>query len=133
MLLVFKLYTKEQLINYLTNELSEYKINNIDEYLMSHIEKDYEVISDILQLNDPYIFIHAVLYKLPLFLAKHKTMPDSYLSRNNFEKAFEAEIIDPLIKSPNQTYNDFKEKISVNNQLNEIQYLIEEKNDINFL
>jgi len=128
------LYPNNELIEFLTDQNAEYQINNIDDYLQSHIKKDYELIGSLLGLEDPCLFIHAVLLKLPTFLAKHKAMPDSFLNRNNFEESFQSELVNPLIASPQATQNQFKGLFSVNNQSNnEIKLLIEEINDANFM
>jgi hypothetical protein len=126
--------SENDLILLLNNQENNFKIESIEKYTMDHIVKDIEVISEILQTNETYIFIHAILYRLPQFLEHFSNrIPDSYEIRNSFEQAFQENLIYPLINSANYSLNEYKKIFSTNaEEVNEIKLLLEESTDLNF-
>jgi hypothetical protein len=135
MMKALEIKTENELLLLLNNQESNFKIENIEQYTMDHIVKDIEIISEILQTNETYIFIHAILYGLPAFLEHFsEEIPLSFEIRNKFEQAFQENLIDPLMNAANYSLNEYKRIFSTNsNEQNEIKLLLDESTDLNFL
>ena len=107
--------------------------SNLLEYLKMHVEKDFDVLSKQLGNNEHYIFIQAILYKLPEFLRTQNQESNTISIRNKFEEAFELTLVEPLLKSVGENIITYKNLLSREEQIDEIKLLLNEATNPEFV
>ena len=122
MLLSLDIYKEVDLKKLLDLELNL----DLHEYLKKHIEKDFDILGEQIGNNEHYIFIQAILYKLPDFLKTQRQEPITAKIRNDFESAFEKILIEPLLKSVAENIIHYKNLLSREEKIDEIKLLLNE-------
>jgi hypothetical protein len=106
---------------------------NLLEYLKNHIETDFNIIGKQLGNNEHYIFIQAILYKLPEFLRKHNQESNTIRIRNDFEEDFEKTLVEPLLVSVGENIITYKNLFAPEEKIDEIKLLLNEASNPDFI